>query len=294
MGFFDEMANTYIKAREMRDKIDLENSEKRSESITSLFKSLTSGVNEINDQLVIIYNSAQENDFLWYEEFKIFETFDVINSKYDDFWKQADAAREVYLSNHDIEQFKNAIDLRIHPIALNYLESAQALIRNIPDVAYMCLMDKKIGDRLEKVNEYLDFEYSEFSEIDFDPAILHDLKAKIFDCYDRIFGLGQALIRDWKPFREEAIIGWKESYDLALKEFNDHEKKIVDQSSKAKAMLVKLWEIRKQVELTSRASSNTLTDSPFDRIEKLGALMEKGLITISEFEEKKAQILKEI
>jgi hypothetical protein len=35
-------------------------------------------------------------------------------------------------------------------------------------------------------------------------------------------------------------------------------------------------------------------DSPFDRIEKLGALMEKGLITKAEYDDKKAQILKEI
>jgi hypothetical protein len=294
MGIFDDLANTYLQSYEMKKQAEMNNYEKTLESITGLFQELTSGVNGINEQLNRTYESAEENNFFWYEDFKIEEAFGLLSSKYVEFWDQANPARERYLSNHDIDQLKNAIDLRIHPLALKYIESAQALIRNIPNVAYMCMMDQRVEIRIDKVNEHLDFDYSEFSEIDFDATILHDLKAKAFECYERIFNLGQDLIREWQPFGDAAIPGWKDSYDLALKQFQEYEGKIISNANHARSMFQKLWEIRKQVELSKAPTATILTDSPFDRIEKLGGLLEKGLITKDEYEAKKAQILKEI
>ena len=212
----------------MKKQAELDNYEKTLESITGLFQELTSGVNEINEQLGVLFETAEENNFDWYEDFKIEEAFGLLGSRYDEFWDQANPARERYLSNHDIDQFKNAIDLRIYPAALKYLEPSQALIRNIPNVAYMCMMNQKVDGRLDKINEHLDFDYSEFSEIEFDAAILHDLKAKIYECYERIFQLGQDLIREWQPYGVEAIPGWKDNYDLALKEFQEYETKIIN------------------------------------------------------------------
>jgi hypothetical protein len=255
---------------------------------------LTTGVNGINEQLLVVFDSAEENNFYWYPDFKIHDAFLVLNSKYDEFWDQANPARERYLSNHDIDQFWNAIDLRIHPLALKYLEPAQTLIRNIPNVAYMCMMNQQLLVRLDKINEHLDFDYSEFSEIEFDATILHDLKEKIFDCNESIYNLGQDLIRGWQPFGVEAIPGWKDNYDLALKEFQEYETKIIKNANHARSMFRKLWEIRKQVELSNVANTAAPTDSPFDRLEKLGGLLEKGLITQGEYEKKKVQILKEI
>jgi hypothetical protein len=294
MGFFDELANSYIQGLEMKKQSELDNHEKALESITGQFQELTSGVNGINDQLGILYKTTEENNFFWYDEFKIEEAFGMLGSKYDEFWDQANPARERYLANHDIDQFKNAIDLRIYPSALKYLEPAQALIRNIPNVAYMCMMDQKVGVRLDKINEHLDFDYSEFSEIEFDAAILHDLKANTYECYERIFNLGQDLIREWQPFGVETIPGWKDNYDLALKQFQDYETKIINNANHARSMFRKLWEIRKQVELSNVAKTTAVVDSPFERLEKLAGLLEKGLITKDEYEEKKAQILKEI
>jgi hypothetical protein len=241
-----------------------------------------------------LYETAEENDFFWYQEFKIEDAFVLLGSKYDEFWDQANPARERYLSNHDIDQFKNAIDLRIHSLAMKYLEPAQALIRNLPIVAYMCMMNQKVDARLDKINEHLDFDYSEFSEIDFDPTILHDLKANVYDSYERVYNLGQDLIREWQPFGDEAIPGWKDHYDLVLKEFQEYEAKIISNVNHARSLFQKLWEIRKQVELSKTPIASIPTESPFDRIEKLGGLFEKGLITKDEYEEKKTQILKEI
>jgi hypothetical protein len=294
MGIFDDLANTYMQSLEMKKQAELDNYEKTLESITGLFQELTSGVNGINEQLGVLFETAEENNFDWYDDFKIEEAFGLLGSRYDEFWDQANPARERYLSNHDIDQFKNAIDLRIYPAALKYLEPSQALIRNIPNVAYMCMMNQKVDGRLDKINEHLDFDYSEFSEIEFDAAILHDLKAKIYECYERIFQLGQDLIREWQPYGVEAIPGWKDNYDLALKEFQEYETKIINNANHARSMFRKLWEIRKQVELSSVANKASAIDSPFERLEKLGGLLEKGLITKGEYDEKKAHILKEI
>ena len=294
MGIFDDLANSYLQGYEMKKQAELNNYEKTLESITGLFQELTSGVNGINEQLGVLYGTAEENNFFWYQEFKVEDAFVLLGSKYEEFWDQANPARERYLSNHDIDQLKNAIDLRIHPLALKYLEPAQALIRNLPNVAYMCMMNQKVDARIDKINEHLDFDYSEFSEIEFDPTILHDLKANAYDCYERIYNLGQDLIREWQPFGDQAIPGWKDNYDLVLKEFQEHEAKIVHNANHARSLFQKLWEIRKQVELSKAPATTAPADSPFDRIEKLGGLLEKGLITKDEYEDKKAQILKEI
>jgi len=294
MGIFDDLANSYLQGYEMKKQAELNNYEKTLESITGLFQELTSGVNGINEQLGVLYGTAEENNFFWYQEFKVEDAFVLLGSKYEEFWDQANPARERYLSNHDIDQFKNAIDLRIHPLALKYLEPAQALIRNLPNVAYMCMLNQKVDARLDKINEHLDFNYSEFSEIEFDPTVLHDLKANAHDCYERIYNLGQDLIREWQPFGDEAIPGWKDNYDLVLKEFQEHEAKIINNANHVRSLFQKLWEIRKQVELSKAPTATAPTDSPFDRIEKLGGLLEKGLITKDEYEDKKAQILKEI
>ena len=96
-------------------------------------------------------------------------------------------------------------------------------------------MNQKVDARLDKINEHLDFDYSEFSEIEFDPTILNDLKANAYDCYERIYNLGQDLIREWQPFGDQEIPGWKDNYDLVLKEFQEHEAKIIHNANHARS-----------------------------------------------------------
>jgi len=59
-------------------------------------------------------------------------------------------------------------------------------------------------------------------------------------------------------------------------------------------MFSKLWEIKKQVELTQNISSGHSSDDPAIRIEKLAGLLEKGLITKEEYDQKKSKLLEEI
>jgi membrane protease subunit (stomatin/prohibitin family) len=59
-------------------------------------------------------------------------------------------------------------------------------------------------------------------------------------------------------------------------------------------MFSKLWEIKKQVELTQNISSGQSSDDPASRIEKLAGLLDKGLITQEEYDKKKAKLLEEI
>jgi membrane protease subunit (stomatin/prohibitin family) len=56
----------------------------------------------------------------------------------------------------------------------------------------------------------------------------------------------------------------------------------------------KLWEIKKQVQLTQEATTVQPVEDAVSRIEKLGGLLDKGLITQVEYDQKKAKLLEEI
>jgi hypothetical protein len=151
-----------------------------------------------------------------------------------------------------------------------------------------------VNAETEKAKKHLDFNYDEFSEIDFDPNILYELQNQMFDAYNAMGALGDNLIEEWEPFGDYEDNGWREEFDEHLKIFNNSIVQIEKFSNQARSLFRSLWEIKKQVELSQGAAKQTSADDAITRIEKLAGLLDKGLITQAEFDEKKAKLLEEI
>ena len=112
--------------------------------------------------------------------------------------------------------------------------------------------------------------------------------------YDAMDALGDNLIEEWEPFGDYEDNGWREEFDEQLQIFNDSIVQIEKYSNHARSLFRSLWEIKKQVELSQGAAKQIPADDAITRIEKLAGLLEKGLITQAEFDEKKAKLLEEI
>jgi hypothetical protein len=144
------------------------------------------------------------------------------------------------------------------------------------------------------VEKLLEFDFDEFSEINLDPDDLLGLQDNLFNASEAMSALGYNLIEEWEPFGDYEDNGWREEFNAHLRIFQDSASQIEKSSNEARSLLRSLWEIKKQVELSKDPSGNNSADDAISRIEKLAALLEKGLITKEEFDQKKYKLLGEI
>jgi len=283
MGFLEDMYQMKLDAQLLDHKRQLE-------AISNLFNELTSGVNELYEKL----QEVDTEEIQFYSDYHVYEAFDELNMRYDRFWDEANAARELNKQNNDWSQFSETIHNRLHPLALEYIEPAGKLARNIPNVVAMCMYWPVVNAETEKAKKHLEFDYSEFNEIDFDPNVLLELQDQMLDAYNAMSALGDNLIEEWEPFGDYEDNGWREEFDEHLQIFNNSIVQIEKLSNQARSLFRSLWEIKKQVELSQGAAKQISADDAITRIEKLAALLEKGLITKAEFDEKKAKLMDEI
>jgi hypothetical protein len=106
--------------------------------------------------------------------------------------------------------------------------------------------------------------------------------------------LGGILIQEWTPFGDYEDKGWNSEFKLQLGIFEKASTDIEKFSNHARSLFRKLWEIKKQVQLTQEATTAQPVEDAVSRIEKLGGLLNKGLITQVEYDKKKAKLLEEI
>jgi len=283
MGFFDDMLQMKLDAQ-LRDH------SRQLDAISGHFNQLTSGVNNLYEMLEEI--KGQEASF--YSEFHVYEAFGELDARYNLFWQEANIARDRHQQNSDWAQFNNAIETRLHQLALDYVQTAGKFCENAPNVVAFCLIWPAINEEIEKAKKHLDFDYSEFSEIDFDPNILLELQEKLFDSYNAMSALGDNLIEEWEAFGDYEDNGWKDEFDGHLKIFQETSSQIEKYANHARSLFRTLWEIKKQVELTKGSIPLIGEADAITRIEKLAGLFEKGLITKDEFDEKKSKLLEEI
>ena len=283
MGFLEDMYQMKLDAQLHDRKLQIN-------AITNLFNQLTEGVNELFEKM----EEANNDEIQFYSDYHVYEAFNELNERYDRFWDEANAARELNQRNTNWDQFGQTIQNRLHPLALEYVEPAGKLAGNLPNVVAMCMFWPVVNEEAEKAKKHLEFDYSEFSEIDFDPNILYQLQDQMLDAYNAMSALGDNLIEEWEPFGDYEDNGWREEFDEQLQIFNDSIVQIEKYSNHARSLFRSLWEIKKQVELSLGAAKQTSADDAIARIEKLAGLLEKGLITQAEFDEKKAKLLDEI
>jgi hypothetical protein len=283
MGFLDELYQMRLDAQLLDHKRQLE-------AISNFFNQLTSGVNELFEKL----EEADNDEISFYSEFHVYEAFDELNTRYERFWDEANAARELNKQRNDWSQFAETIQNRLHPLALEYIEPAGKLAGNLPNVIAMCMYWPVVNEEVEKAKKHLEFDYSEFDEIDFDPDVLHELRDQMIESYEAMNALADNLIEEWEPFGDYEDNGWREEFDEQLNSFRVSISQIEKYSNHARSLFRSLWEIKKQVELSQGASKQIQADDAITRIEKLAALLEKGLITKEEFDEKKAKLMEEI
>jgi len=283
MGFLEDMYQMKLDAQ-------LHDRKMRLNAISDQFNQLTSGVNELYEKL----EQANSEEVEFYSDFKVYEAFDELNARYNRFWDEANAARDLNQRNTNWDLFGETVQNRLYPLALEYVEPAGKLAGNIPNVIAMCMYWPVVNAETEKAKKHLDFDYSEFDEIDFDPNVLLELQEQMFDAYNAMSALGDNLIEEWEPFGEYEDNGWREEFDEHLQIFNDSIVQIEKLSNQARSLFRSLWEIKKQVELSQGAAKQVPADDAITRIEKLAGLLEKGLITKAEFEEKKAKLMDEI
>jgi hypothetical protein len=283
MGFLEDMYQMKLDAQ-------LHDRKMRLNAISNQFNQLTEGVNELFEKL----QEAKRDEIEFYSDFHVYEAFDELNERYDRFWDEANAARDLNQRTTNWDQFGETIQNRIYPLALEYIEPAGKLAGNLPNVIAMCMYWPVVNAETEKAKKHLDFDYEEFSEIDFDPNVLLELQDQMLDAYNAMSALGDNLIEEWEPFGDYEDNGWREEFDEHLQIFNDSIVQIEKYSNQARSLFRSLWEIKKQVELSQGAAKQTSADDAITRIEKLAGLLEKGLITQAEFDEKKAKLLEEI
>jgi hypothetical protein len=283
MGFLEDMYQMKLDAQ-------LHDRKRQLDAISNLFNQLTSGVNELYEQL----EEAKSDEVEFYSDYHVYEAFNELHTRYDRFWDEANAAREQNQRNTNWDLFAETIQNRLHPLALEYVEPAGKLAGNLPNVVAMCMFWPVVNAETEKAKKHLEFDYSEFDEIDFDPNVLLELQEQMFQAYDAMSALGDNLIEEWEPFGDYEDNGWREEFEEHLQTFNNAIVQIEKYANHARSLFRSLWEIKKQVELSQGAAKQIPADDAITRIEKLAALLEKGLITKAEFDEKKAKLMEEI
>lgn len=289
MGFLDDMLRMNNQMQQMKMEAQLQDYSNRLDAITEQMNSLTGGVNEMFD----LVKQMTEGDVEYFAEFKFYEAIDELNSKYTHFWSQLEPVRERHKANGDWDLLKNALDTRLTPLAMEYVTSAGKLAANAPNVAAFSSIWPVVLSGFEDAKKNLDFDYSEFEEIDFDPQILYNLGDAISANYNNLLDMGKELIEEWTPFGDYEDQGWRAEFDAELDEFRENAKSIEKYSNHARSLFRSLWEIKKQVELSQGAVAANTPDDPIAKIEKLAGLLEKGLISQEEFDEKKKKLLED-
>lgn len=283
MGFFDEMAKIKIEA-------DLHEATMQFDRVIGNFNQLTKGVNELFEMI----EEIQEDEIVYFSNFHVLEAFDELNERYQRFWEAADAARDRHKQDRDLAHFNNTIENRLHQLSLDYMQPTAKLCKNIPNVIAFSMIWPEITKEIQKVEKLMEFDFTGFSEINVDPNDLLALQDKLYDASDAMSALGDTLIEEWEPFGDYSDDGWREQFNTQMKIFQDAASEIEESADHARSLLRSLWEIKKQVELSNTPLAQNSNDDPISRIEKLAALLEKGLITKEEFDDKKEKLLGEV
>jgi len=284
MGFFDEIAQMKIEA-------DLHAATMQFDAVIANFNQLTKDVNELFDMLEEV---QEQEEVVFFTDFHVLEAFDELHERYKRFWTAADAARDRHKQDRDLAQFNHTIENSLRQLALDYVLPAGKLCGNIPNVVAFSMIWPAVTAEIEKVEKLLEFDFDEFSEINLDPDDLLGLQDNLFNASEAMSALGYNLIEEWEPFGDYEDNGWREEFNAHLRIFQDSASQIEKSSNEARSLLRSLWEIKKQVELSKDPSGNNSADDAISRIEKLAALLEKGLITKEEFDQKKEKLLGEI
>jgi DNA repair ATPase RecN len=251
---------------------------------------VTGDVNRLRELIEEITQPEVE----YYSDFKMDEALNHLEDKYELFWDAANQCRDTKNQDGDWAKFRDTISQTLQPLAHDYSSAADKLALNAPNMAVFCTIWQAAETSMEEILEQLDFNYSEFSEIDFDPEVLHNLKRVAQQSFSTMSELGDQLIEEWSPFGDYHDNGWRASFDEQWAIFMETFEEIEKHSNHVRSMFSKLWEIKKQVELTQNISSGHSSDDPAIRIEKLAGLLEKGLITKEEYDQKKSKLLEEI
>ena len=283
MGFFEDMYKMKLDAQR-------QDYEAQISVISDFFNELTEDVNKLFELLEKII----EPDFSYFTDFKMHEAFNELDEKYRQFWEAANRARDNHKQSGDWAQFREVISEQLHPLALDYTTSAGRFGSNAVNVGIFCSTWPVVEDAMEQNVAHLDFDYEEFTEIDFDPNILYGLKDTAEKSYFAMSELGGILIQEWTPFGDYEDKGWNSEFKLQLGIFEKTSTDIEKFSNHARSLFRKLWEIKKQVQLTQEATTAQPVEDAVSRIEKLGGLLNKGLITQVEYDKKKAKLLEEI
>jgi len=283
MGIFEDMYQRKLDAQRM-------NIEDQITAIADSFNKVTGDVNRLRELIEEITQPEVE----YYSDFKMDEALNHLEDKYELFWDAANKCRDTKNHDGDWAKFRDTISQTLQPLALDYSNAADKLASNAPNMAVFCTIWQAVETTMEETLERLDFDYSEFSEIDFDPEVLLNLKRTVEQSYSSMDELGDQLIEEWSPFGDYHDNGWRANFDEQFAVFTETVEEVEKHSNEARAMFRKLWEIKKQVELTKNNSTGQSTDDPASRIEKLAGLLEKGLITQEEYDQKKSKLLEEI
>ncbi len=267
-----------------------QNYEAQMSAISDSFNQLTSDVNKLFD----LVEKIAEPEFEYFTDFKMHDALNKLDEKYRRFWESADSAREVHKQNGHWGQFRETILETLHPLAMDYTTHAGKLASNAPNVAVFSSTWPVVETAMEQNVEHLNFDYDEFSEIDFDPNVLHNLKEIAEKSYFAMSSLGDILIQQWTPFGDYEDKGWAAEFETQLSIFKKASIDIEKYANHARSLFRKLWEIKKQVELSQQASAGHEAENAVSRMEKLASLLAKGLITQDEYDQKKAKLLEEI
>lgn len=242
---------------------------------SDLQKQVMESVSSTFDHINEFIEGCNAQGIRFHVEFKVDESIDDLESIRQNFWDEAKKSNEIFKANRNYAELLEITETNLIPKAEQYASQAQMFAHNLRAPALVAEhIDRvvNIGDEIEFfINSDKARTLKNINEIERQGNnvlnTVKDLKSRM-----------QNLFEIYKPFEDYETEVWQQEFKVALGQLENEYKKFNMVSSGSSVAAQEMSE----------------QQNPIEKIKSLGELLDLGLITQKDFEEKKAKLLKEI
>jgi hypothetical protein len=216
--------------------------------------------------------------------------------KYEGIPKGEQATGWAYFANKESRDIKEHLKDDFIPFALNYFK---LLSNHLSSLQPFLFIHSCMTETPELATGSLEERYSavmrsaQFSELEND-SVGWDQSWKTYkECQVTLQKTHTEIINSWEPWGERDVEAILRAYEVVVKKSKLAADDFLKKLSKIENKIDKLWEMKKQQEISGKGNSSKEPDT-FEKIEKLAKLFELGALTEAEYVAKKAELLKRI